>query len=127
MIFICLQAIVQLFQEYRALFEIFFAVGRKKLVFSKLNDCSKHFTMQQRRKKNLYSGEENRKLNAVANKVAKIDIDALKIRKNQEQMILKISKKLKTGSLNSRVTGSKKEQCTSACSLLKNFETYCCS
>ena len=58
--------------------------------------------------------------------VAKIDIDALKLKKNQEQMILKIGKKLKTASLNSRVTGSKKEECISTCSLLKNFETCCC-
>ena len=41
-------------------------------------------------------------------------------------MTLKIGKKSKTVSLNCRVTGSKKEQCTSTCSLLKNFETYCC-
>ena len=58
--------------------------------------------------------------------VAKIDIDALKFKKNQEQMMPKIGKKLKTASLNSRVAGSKKEQCTSTYSLLKNFETYCC-
>ena len=50
-IFICLQAKLQLFQEYRALFEIFFAVVRKKLVLFKLNDCSKNCTMQQSRKK----------------------------------------------------------------------------
>ena len=41
--------------------------------------------------------------------VAKIDIDALKVKKNQEQMRLKIGKKLKTASLNSRFTSSKKE------------------
>ena len=34
-------------------------------------------------------------------------------------MRLKIGKKLKTASLNSRVTGSKKKQGTSTCSLLK--------
>ena len=55
---------------------------------------------------------------------AKIDIDALKLK--QKQMMLKIGKKLKTAGHNSRVTGSKKQQCTSSCSLLKNFETYCC-
>ena len=50
----------------------------------------------------LYSGEENRILNTVANMVAKIDIDVLKIFfLNQKQMRLKISKKLKTASLNS--------------------------
>ena len=38
-------------------------------------------------------------------------------------MSLKIGKKLKTTSLNSRFTGSKKEECISTCSLLKNFET----
>ena len=34
-------------------------------------------------------------------------------------MRLKIGKKLKIASLNSRATGSKKDQCTSTCSLLK--------
>ena len=86
-IFICLQAKLQLFQECRALFEIFFAVVRKKLVFWKLNDCSKNFTMQQSRKKafisSIYSVEEIRKLNTAVNivAVAKIDIDALKSEK----------------------------------------------
>ena len=37
-------------------------------------------------------------------------------------MILKIGKKLKIASFNSRVTGSKKEQCTSTCLLLKNLK-----
>ena len=46
---------------------------------------------------------------------AKIDIDALKIKK--------IGKKIKTPSLNSRFTGSKKEMSISTCSLLKNFQT----
>ena len=46
-----------------------------------------------------------------------------KVLQNQEQMRLNIDKKLKTASLNSRFTGSKKEECTSACSLLKNLET----
>ena len=53
----------------------------------------------------------------------KIDIDALKILKNQEQMRLNIGKKLKIASLNSRFTGSKNEEYTSTCTLLKNFET----
>ena len=52
---------------------------------------------------------------------AKIDIDALKIFKNQ--MRLNIGKKLKTASLDSRFTGSKKEDCTSTCSLLKNLKS----
>ena len=38
-----------------------------------------------------------------------IDIDALKIFTKSEQMRLNIGKKLKTASLNSRFTGSKKE------------------
>ena len=53
---------------------------------------------------------------------AKIDIDALKIFKNQKQMRPKIGNNLKTPSLNSRFTGSKNEESTSTCSLLKNFE-----
>ena len=55
---------------------------------------------------------------------AKIDIDALnKVLQNQEQMRLNICKKLKTASLDSRFTSSKKEEYTSTCSLLKNLET----
>ena len=59
---------------------------------------------------------------------AKLDIDARasmlsKILQNQEQVRLNIGKKLNTTSLSSRFTGSKKEECTSICSLLKNFET----
>ena len=54
---------------------------------------------------------------------AKINIDALKIFTKSEQMRLNIGKKLKTVSLNSKFTGSNKEECTSTCSLLKNFET----
>ena len=46
-----------------------------------------------------------------------------KFLQNQEQMRLNFGKKLKTASLNSRFTGFKKEECTSTCSLLKNFET----
>ena len=38
---------------------------------------------------------------------------------NQEQMRLNTGKKLKTASLNPRFTGSKKEECTSICSVLK--------
>ena len=40
-----------------------------------------------------------------------------------EQMRLNFGKKLKTTSLNSRFTSSKKEECTLTCSLLKIFET----
>ena len=40
---------------------------------------------------------------------AEIDIDALKIFTKSKQMRLNIAKKLKTASLNSRLTGSKKE------------------
>ena len=47
-----------------------------------------------------------------------------KVLQNQEQMRLNIAKKLKTASLNSRFTGSKKEECTSTCSLLKIFEKF---
>ena len=54
---------------------------------------------------------------------AEINIDALQLLQNQEQMKLNIGKNLKTATLNSRFTGSKKEECTSTCSLLKNFET----
>ena len=55
---------------------------------------------------------------------AKIDIDALKIKKkNQKQVRLNIGNKLKTARLNSRFTGFKKEECTSTCLLLKIFET----
>ena len=56
---------------------------------------------------------------------ANIDIDAInKVVQNQEQMRLNIDKKLKTASLDSRFTSSKKEECTSTRSLLKNFETF---
>ena len=50
---------------------------------------------------------------------AKIGIDALKIFQNQKQMRLNTGKKLKTASLNSQFTGSKKEECSSTCSILK--------
>ena len=46
-----------------------------------------------------------------------------KVLQNQVQTRLNIDKKLKTATLNSRFTGSKKEECTSTRSLLKNFET----
>ena len=50
---------------------------------------------------------------------AKIDTDAPKILQNQKQMRLNIGKKLKTASPNTRLTGSKKEECTLTCSILK--------
>ena len=53
---------------------------------------------------------------------AKLTSMLLKFLQNQEQMGLNIGKKLKTASLNSRFTGSKRK-CTSTWSLLKNFET----
>ena len=46
-----------------------------------------------------------------------------KVLENQEQMRLNIGKKLKTASVDSRFTGSKKKECASTCSRLKNFET----
>ena len=54
---------------------------------------------------------------------AKIDIDALKIFTKSRTNKTDYRQKLKTASLNSRFTGSKKEECTLTCSLLKNFET----
>ena len=92
----------------------------KNLIFQ-VERLLKKFYDPAKQEKSLYSGEESRKSNTVANMVTKIDIDALKVKKNQEQMIPKIGKKLTTACLNSRVTGSIKEQCTSTCSLLKEF------
>ena len=54
---------------------------------------------------------------------AEIDIDALKIFTKSRTNETEYWQKLKTASLNSRFTSSKKEVCTSTCSLLKNFET----
>ena len=45
------------------------------------------------------------------------------LKKNQVQMRLKVGKKLKTASLNLRFIGSKKEERSSTCTLLKIFET----
>ena len=53
---------------------------------------------------------------------AEIDIDAFKIF-TKSRTNLNIGKKLETASLNSRFTGSKKEEYTLTCSLLKIFET----
>ena len=54
---------------------------------------------------------------------AEIDIDALKIFTKPRTNETKYWQKLKTASLNSIFTGSKKEKCTSTCSLSKNFKT----
>ena len=84
---ICLQkfAKLQLLQKYSALFENCFWQSFK------FNDCQKNFTMLQSRKtaftpgitaleiKHLVRPTEHYNLNTVANMVAKIDIDALKI------------------------------------------------
>ena len=77
-IFICLQAKLQRFQKYRALFEVFFRSRSKKACFFQVERQSKEFYDAAKQEKSLNSGEENRKLNTVANTVAKIDIDALK-------------------------------------------------
>ena len=53
---------------------------------------------------------------------AKIDINALKSFTKSRTNEPNIGKKLKTASLDSRFTGSKKEEFTSTCLLLKNFE-----
>ena len=46
----------------------------------------------------------------------------LKFLQNQEQMRLNIGKKLKTASLNSRFTGSKKEVCFDLLTFEKNLK-----
>ena len=52
---------------------------------------------------------------------AKIDINALKNLKKSRTNETEYRQKTKTASLNSRFTGSKKEESTSTCSLLKIF------
>ena len=81
------------------------------------------FTMLQKRKKTFTQAGRAIGIISVSNMSAKIDIDAPKFLQNQEQMRLNIGKKLKAVSLNSRFTGSKMEECSSTCSLSKNFET----
>ena len=76
-IFFCLQAKVQLFQEYRELFEIFFWQSFEKAWFFQVERLLKNFYNAAKQEKSLYSCKENRKLNTVASMVAKIDIDAL--------------------------------------------------
>ena len=78
MIFICLQAKLQLFQECRALSENFFFHSRsKKACFFQVERLPKNFCDAAEQEKSLFSGGENRNLNTNANMVAKIDIDAL--------------------------------------------------
>ena len=54
---------------------------------------------------------------------AKIDIAGLKIFTKSKINETEYRQKLKTASLNSRFTSSKKEECTATRSLLKKFET----
>ena len=84
MIFICLQAKLQLFQEYKAQFEIFILQFEKSLFFQ-VERLLKKIYDAVKQEKSLCSGEENKKLNTVANMTAEIDIDALQFKKNQEQ------------------------------------------
>ena len=80
--------------------------------------------MLQKQEKSLHFSRQSNGNLSVSNMPANIDIDALnKVLQNQEQMRLNIDKKLKAASLDSRSTGSKKEECIYTCSLLKNFET----
>ena len=94
MIFICLQAKLQLFQEYRALFEIF-SQSFKKSLFFQVERLLKKFYDATKKEKSLCSGEENRKSNTVANMVAKIDIDALKLKKKSRTNDTENRKKIK--------------------------------
>ena len=63
--------------------------------------------------------------------LAKIDIDALKIFTKSKTNETKYRQKIKnsqsqltnSSTQQPRFTGSKKEECTSTCSLLKNFDT----
>ena len=54
---------------------------------------------------------------------AKINIDALKIFTKSRTNETEYGQKIKKSQSHSRFTGSKKEECTSTCPLLKNFET----
>ena len=54
---------------------------------------------------------------------AKIDIGAPKNFTKSRTNETEYRQKIKTARLDSRFTGSKKKECTSTCSLLKNFET----
>ena len=76
------------------------------------------------RKKPSLKQTEQQELKSVSNLPAKIDIDALKsFTKSRTINETEYRQKVKTASLDSRFTGYKKEECTSTCSLLKNFET----
>ena len=108
-IFFCLRAKLQIFQEYRALLEKFFGGLSKKVCFSEAERLPKKFCKSRK----IAFTQADRALQTVANMVAKIEIDALKIKKKSRTMRLKIGKQLKTASLNPRLPGSKTEQCTS--------------
>ena len=74
---------------------VFFLQSFEKSYFFQVERLLKKFYYAAKQKKSFFSGEENRKLNTAANMVAKIDIDALTLKKNQEQMKLKIGKNSK--------------------------------
>ena len=71
-----LQAKLQLFQEYRALFEIF--CWKSFACFFQVERLPKSLRCSKPGKKPLLRPTEHQKLNSVANMDAKIDIDALK-------------------------------------------------
>ena len=78
------------------LFEIFFvAVVQKSLFFFQVERLLKNFYDAAKQEKSLYSGEENRKLNTVANMVAKIDISALKFLKRSRTNDTESRRKIK--------------------------------
>ena len=54
---------------------------------------------------------------------AEIDIDALKIFTKSRTNETEYWQKIKNSQSKLKIYGSKKEECTSTCSLLKNFET----
>ena len=54
---------------------------------------------------------------------AKIDIDALKIFAKSRTKETKYWQKIKNSQSRLKIYGSKKEECTSTCLVLKNFET----
>ena len=79
MIFFCLSAKLRLSQDYRALFENFFASHSKKACFFQVERLPKTFyDAAKAGKKPLRRPTEHQKLTTVANMVAKSGIDALK-------------------------------------------------
>ena len=126
MIFLYLQTELLLFKiiklrNLRKKLRFFLAVVQlgKSLLFRFRN-----FTMLQKQEKSLHlSRQSNKNQKVFQTCPLKLTSMLSKVLQNQEQMRLNIGKKLKTASLNSRFTGSKKKECTSTCSLLKNFET----